>query len=157
MKRGSFFARPAKNPVRPPLGYFRWLAVWGAALVRLLRGRTLAGHAVRAEDAAADCLLRGFPGLLAVPAALFAEGAPFESCVPVAAAGKSEEELLDCIRQLEERSGERFDWDAFLSYAERQARRAKRLDALFSQLRPLVLDASTPAAALRSLAREEGK
>ena len=142
---------------RAPEDYPRWLAVWLRALALLLRGRCPASRLVWAEDAAAETLLRGFPALLAAPAPLF--GA-LPDLVPglcrLAAAGRDEETLLASVRQLERRSGERFDWDAFFAACEKGNRRARRLDALSERLlsrRPASVELHSAHAALSSLAK----
>ena len=156
MKSGFRYNRGGTAAKRAPEDYPRWLALWLRALALSLRGKRPASRLVWAEDAAAEALLRGFPALLAVPAPLFPA---LPELVPglcrLAAAGKDETELLAAVRRLEKVSGTRFDWDAFFTRAERDKRRAARLDARAARLRerrPAEIDLSSPRAALRSLA-----
>ena len=155
MKRSFRYNQTKRGRSRPPRGYVRWLHFYADALCAALRRRPPAGRAVWAEDAAAEQLLFGFPGLLAVPAPLFAELAPlFPDRVRLAAAHRNEDELLALIRGVEENGGGRFDWDRFLERAERQNRRARLLRAAAEKLAALApppLDTRSPQSALRSL------
>ena len=143
---------------RPARGFVRWLGFWLLLLARLLRRGTGAGPILWAEDRPAELLAAGFPSLLAVPGELFAAlSALFPEELRLRAEG-SEEELLAAIRRVEERFGERFDWDLFLAACERQNRRANRLHALaeaLGALAPPSVDARTPRSALRSLQKEK--
>ncbi len=158
MKRTFRYNRQGSAPARPLRGYVRWLRFWGSALARLLRTGTLAGGLVWIGDDADELLAAGFPSLLAVPGPLFAETAALlPDRLRLRAAG-SEEELLAAIRLVEGKSGERFDWDAFLAACEKRDRRGGRLRALsrkLAELAPPPLDARTPHSALRSLSERK--
>lgn len=118
--------------------YLRWLGVWRSVAVAVLRAA--AGHGsctvVVTFGEAPEELFYGFRRVVHVPAELFA-GAPDS-------AGQSEsfsprdgaEELLGCIRALERRCGERFDWDAFSERCEKNERRTRRVLSLARALVP---------------------
>lgn len=154
MKSIFRYNRDGTDRARPPRGCVRWLSFVIRMLARLLRRGSRAGAFLWAEDETAELLAAGFPSLCAVPAPLFAETAAlFPGRCRLYAAG-SEEELLAQLRRVEQRFGERFDWDAFLAACERQNRRAARLRSLsaaLSALTPASVDARTPQAALRDL------
>ena len=155
-------------PGRKPGDYFRWLKVCGGCLRVLLRsGRTRAPHGpkgrlrallgslVLTQNDAQETLLSGFPRLVAVPEALFSlpAGSRLTRFPP---AGKGEEPF-SALRQLEEKSGRRFDWDAFLSACERRNRRTRALLCLSERLRRragVPLNTASAQAALASLAEE---
>ena len=158
MKRAFRYNRQGSSPARPLRGYARWLGFWLGALAHRLRGERPAGRLLWTEDGTADVLAAGFPSLLAVPAPLFAETAALMPGRCSLRAAGSEEELLAQIRRVEERFGERFDWDAFLAACGRRERRAARLRALsrkLADLAPPPLDARTPQTALRSLSERK--
>ena len=139
--------------------YLRWLGIWLAALKALLRA--LAGGedfvVLITEGDAPDELFCGFRRIVRVPAELFdcpprGEGEGVRVRVP---AGAGEDELLDCIRRLEEFCGERFDWDAFSERCEKDARRTRRILSLACALVPGFLRSApglSPAERLRSIA-----
>lgn len=139
-------------------GFGRWLGAWRAALGLLLRGEPLPRRIVWTQDEAAALLAAGFPGLVAVPEALFAQTAAlFPGRGRLAAAGRGEEELLAAIRAIEGGGGVRFDWDRFLARCERENRRARRLRALAETilaLAPPETDTRSALAALRGLAEK---
>ncbi|MBR0039978.1 MAG: 2-hydroxyacyl-CoA dehydratase [Oscillospiraceae bacterium] len=145
----------AQGQARDPRGFGRWLRFCACAALRLLRGEDLAGRLLWTQDAAAELLACGFPGLLAVPERLFAQTAAlFPERCRLAAARRGEKELLEAIRFVERRCGARFDWDRFLARCERESRRARRIGALAEGLRALApppIDTRTPQTALRSL------
>ena len=150
--------RPGK---RTPGGYFRWLrvclalgrlgfgAVCGGGIAGALSA--LSGRLIATRSADQELLLRGLPGLVGVPEALFS--LPAQPFPPFS----NREELLAALRALEERSGGRFDWDAFLSACEGRNRRSRALLGLSERLRrcaPPLTDTSSAMAALASLAQE---
>ena len=155
MKSSFRYNQNKRGRLRPPRGYVRWLRFYAEALRALLCRRPLAGRAVWAEDAAAELLVFGFPAVLAVPAPLFADLAPlFPDRFRLAAAHRTEDELLALIRGVEDKSGGRFDWDRFLERADSQNRRARLLRAAAERLAALApepLDTRSPQSALRSL------
>lgn len=140
-------------------GFGRWLGTWRAALGLLLRGEPLPGRLLWTQDDAAALLAAGFPGLIAMPEALFAQTAAlFPGRRRLAAAGKGEEEILAAIRAIEEGGGIRFDWDRFLTRCERENRRARRLRALAERIRALAppeTDTRSALAALRCPAEKK--
>ena len=144
---------------RDPRGFGRWLETWIAALGLLLRGELRGARLRWTQDGAAALLASGFPGLLAVPEALFAQTAGlFPDRCRLAAAGRGEEELLAAIRRIEGHSGVRFDWDRFLAACERDNRRARRTRTLAEAilaLSPPETDTRSALAALRGLSERK--
>lgn len=158
MKAVFRYNRIGAKSARPPRGYVRWLSIWLRALARLLRGERLSARLVWTEDGAAALLAAGFPSLLAVPAPLFADAAVLFPGRLRLRAENTEEALLAAIRRVEERAGERFDWDAFLAACARQDRRAARFRSLAETVltrAPDPVDARTPQTALRSILKKE--
>lgn len=155
-------------PGRKPGDYFRWLRVCGGCLRVLLRSgrkraphcpkgrlRALLGSLILTQNDAQETLLSGFPGLVAVPEALFSLPAGIR-LTRFPSAGKGEEPF-SALRRLEEKSGGRFDWDAFLSACERRNRRTRALLRLSERLRIRAgapLNTASAQAALASLAKE---
>lgn len=154
--------KTVKN-ARAPGGYFRWLKVCGSVLRLFLcappgNGRAAAARRlILTRSRAQETLLKGFPGLVAVPAALFPHLAETLALPAFPRAGSTEEDLLVAVRDLERRSGQRFDWDAFLGACERRnrlARAAQRLSDAIRRKADPPLDTASAQTAFAALAKE---
>jgi len=147
---------------RTPGGYFHWLRLWGAVMRAMLRApagerlHSAVRRLVLTENPAQETLLKGFPGLVAVPEALF-PGLP--ELLPLAAFPRADtaEELLGAVHALERACGEGFDWDAFFTACEKRNRRTDALLSLAERIRrraDVRLDTASAHAALAALAAE---